>query len=440
MNFTRCFHCYVGKKGSGKTTSMIDDFCQILGKTEMQLVGNAPLIFPELTSYMADNYDWHGAMDTRITLLESRAHLRRFFHFWGQGWTIPVLNKEQWKAGLRPDWRIAYRWLPTPIDDHNPRLPVDEMTVAEIKAAVNEGTMEAKPTKELPPVAFFIDEIARIYPAREFLDFVPALEDYLDQQRKFGHEIIASTVRLEKIDKAVRDMVDEWHVCVNWGKKRKSLFRLPAVLTQAEFDTPPSKGVAPQHTTFRRLDLDGLCKVYDTSAGVGIEGGMEADKGTKPKGLNWYWAAAAAVVILILALNSIKIFRWGAQKVLGKTPTPAIAMAIPEPTAEPQSPEPLKITTAAADLMGLKRPEATDKEADKKKEPEKRLTGLIITPDRKNVVAYFSDGDQVTPTDPRWRKLLKRGNKPAGIETTEGIFWLKTDPTLANVSAPSGQF
>lgn len=418
MNFTRTFKCYVGKKGSGKTSSMMDDLCQVLANTNMQIVGNPPILFPGLGEYMTAKYERDESWLDRITLLTELDQLRRFWYYFGQGWTVPVVSVEQWKRRVRPDFRLAYRWLPT----ENPaaRLSIDEMSIQEIKAEVERGAMECSPVKKLPRVAYFLDELGVIYPAREHLDWVPGLTFYLDQQRKLCQELVCSTVRVEGIDKSVRDMVDEWYVMVNWGKKRKSFFRLPSVLTCAEFDQTPGRNVSPTHTTYRKLDVEGLCKTYDTAAGVGIEGGMEADKGTKPPGISWKWALLIGVGVLFLGFSSMKMIRGAVSWWKGK-PAPA-AKATNTVAVGPQ-PGAIPFASTVSGALGIPGPApGMVKPARTNVGTSRWLTGLVVW--KGQATAHFSDGSTIQPGDRGYKRLLKRNGHWAGVELEDGSFWL----------------
>lgn len=425
MEFKCEFKCYVGKKRSGKTSSMMDDFHQVLKETEMQCVGNMPIIYDGVCEYMRSKHGRDDDWTKRITRLETRDELRCFWHFWGQGWTLPVVTPEKWKLGHRVDWEVAYRWKPTS-DPNEVRRPLWRLTYGQIKEGLDEGKIEAIDTRLLPPVCYFLDEIGTIYRAREHLDWVPGLEDYLDQQAKLSQEIVATTIRIEKVDKAVRDMVDSWFVCVNWGKKKKSVLRLPAVLTQTEFDQVPAKGVTPVHTHFRKLDLEGLCKTYDSSEGVGVGGGRKADHGTRPKGLPFWTVGILAVLFIAFAFNGRKLLA-GAWDWI--TPSPSEYSGVKQPAAAtasvPQDSQVSGVVTALQAATGISptanvtsilhhpKPEAR---------PQKKLVGLQVGfgPPQ----AFFEDGSYLTPDSPEWRGLLKLNGRYRGLVTADGEFWL----------------
>lgn len=427
MNLTREFHCYVGKKGSGKTSSLMDDLCEIAAHTEMQIVGNPPIIYEGFAGYMRDKYGLDKSWHDRLTIGLTRDQLRHFWVYFGQGWQIPYVSPEMWKRGIRYSWEIAYRWLPT--DKQAVRLPLERYGVKELNEMVDSGEVEWKDTRELPAVCYVIDEIGAIYRAREHLDYVPGLEDYLDQQRKLSQEVIATTVKVEKVDKCVRDMVDNWHVCVNWGKKRKSIMRLPAVFTQTEFDQIPAKGINAVTTNYRKLDLQGLLKTYDTSEGVGIGGGRKSDVGAKPRGLSPYWLVVLAVAFVFLAFNARKAFAFVVNRVVPKTAdsVPKRVPSAPDKASVVQvGPNPQAATVAALTpnftAPGKPAGPAAALKPAAQRVP-KKLTGVVVF--NGWPTAYFSDGSVLDPGSKDWRGLLKRNGRYLGVITAdEGEMWV----------------
>jgi hypothetical protein len=317
MSFPCGLHFVTGKKGGGKTMLCSKLSWDILGMTDRHLVTNIPISWPGLQTYFEERWpDRVTGIRDRITQL-SIEEMRTFWLVRGAGWVIPNVTKEDWeKLGHRTDYRYAYRYAPS--DDPGKRVVLLGMSKRELDALVSDGEVERVGMGELPSVQYCIDEIHTVFGAREWQNTSHQMCYYLSQQRKLGDDLMAITQRPALVDKQLRELADDWLLIENYGRKQHSVFRLPAVCRWEKYDHLPGLGSRPMVTGSFRVDISGVGQTYDTSAGVGIEGGLSADKNSKPRG-TWHWAWLILVAILFVAAFALipRMFIGGARGLLG---------------------------------------------------------------------------------------------------------------------------
>lgn len=273
---------------------------RILGNTKRHVITNLPLCLAELRDYMKERWPT-VSIENRITIITDARVLKRFWLTQGNGWWIPDVSKPDWNLGLRLDFRKAYRWREMATTGYH-RDPIPDMTVQELRAAINAdpSQMEMIEFSELAPCQFIIDELQCIFPSRSFMQTSPGCLYWLAQQRHLGADFIGITQNIDLIDKEFRDLADDFLYITNWGRKQKSRFRLPKLMTWQKYDVKPGPGVTPMLTGMFKIDVEGIGKCYDTSAGVGIEGSLDADTKEKPPGIHWSWFFVIAIVGLYL--------------------------------------------------------------------------------------------------------------------------------------------
>lgn len=428
-------HFIIGKKGSGKSMLATKLAAKLLAETNRVIITNLPLNLPELRAYILERWpNFKDDMRERVTIITEAKILKRFWLTLGNDWWIPDVPKEQWNTGQRLDYREAYRWLPTTKSTKH-RKPIPDLYPNEIEQLCNEEPpqMERKLVSDLRPAQFIIDELQNLFPARGFMQTSHGALFWLSQQRHLAADFIGITQNADLIDKEFRDLADDWLYITNWGRKQKSWFRLPKVMTWAKYDQRPGPGISPMISGTFRMDIQGIGQCYDTSAGVGIEGGLSADTGEKTAGIHWSWFFVAVAIVLIGLFQTPKLLTKGISHLFNHRPalTPAIAQAVtnapamtnatsisPPPSGQaPAAPTPLRPN------LNVKAPPTTN------------LTGVTIW--NGIATAWLNDGTSVDSTDlRRWRGLIHTGKKIVGVRIDGQTLYLKSTP-IERPAAPS---
>lgn len=420
-------HFIIGKKGSGKSMLATKLAAKLLAETNRVIITNLPLNLPELRAYILERWpNFKDDMRERVTIITEARVLKRFWLTLGNDWWIPDVRKEEWNTGQRLDYREAFRWLPTTKSTKH-RKPIPDLHPNEIEQYCNEEPpqMERKLVSELRPAQFIIDELQNLFPARGFMQTSAGALFWLSQQRHLAADFIGITQNADLIDKEFRDLADDWLYITNWGRKQKSFFRLPKVMTWAKYDQRPGPGISPMISGTFRMDIQGIGQCYDTSAGVGIEGGLTADTTEKTAGIHWSWFFVVVAIVLVGLFQTPKLITKGITHLFGHGPAPVVTQAnaqavtntpattnttpvLPPPSIQPQpAPTPLRPNSNVKATNVL------------------TLTGLTIW--NGTATAWLSDGTSVDNTDfARWGKLLRSGKKIAGARIDGQDLYLKS--------------
>lgn len=391
-------HVFVGKKGSGKTMLMARSLWNVICYTDRIGVSNLPILWQgaqEFCEKKCPGIDlkqrfWH--LDNN-----DRDQVRYFFLHRGFGWIIPAVDKDEWKRGRRPDLRYAYRYLETE-GDISHRKSILWLKPHELERAVQDGELERISVAKLPKIQYAIDEIGTIFPSREFQDVLPIVGFYLDQQRKLADDIICTLPNFERVDKQFRDLCDDLAILNNWGRKQIGWFRLPKRVTWAKFEEKPGPGVKPLLRGTFQVDATGLGETYDTAAGVGVEGHLDADINAKPGGVHWGWF----ILILAVCIWGVTLLPGGLKSaflwLVGNTGVSQRA------SAEVQEAKPIRLGQVEDEKTKEDETEKLEKEL-----PSKKITGWVQRPGY--MLFYFDDKSLVYSTDEGFEGLLR---DPAG--------------------------
>lgn len=148
------------------------------------------------------------------------------------------------------------------------------------------------------PQLIITDEAWKVYNSRRWKDTAAVVEFYGRQHGKFGDDWYIVSHSYKDLDVMINRMTQEWHHCVNNGMRRYGMFRQPETFTYRITYEPPAKTafvVKTVETTLNKL----LVQTYDTSGGIAVGGGRDADISRQRKGFHWGYAAAAAVVFVV---------------------------------------------------------------------------------------------------------------------------------------------
>lgn len=388
-------HFILGKKGSGKSMIAVKLLIGVLIHTNRVIVTNLPVFPGELGDYIRSKYPWFDTttIKDRIVFITEARILKRFWLCVGNNWWIPDVSKEDWNAGRRLDYRKAYRWLTT-TDNVKHREPITDLSDTEIKSFLNCDPPEIDSilVSELPPVQFIIDEIQNIFAARSFLQTSPGALFFLSQQRHLGADFIAISQNIDLVDKEFRDLADDFLFLTNWGRKQKSFFRLPKVMTWSKYDMKPGPGIKPMLTGVMKVDVSGLGQCYDTSAGVGIEGGLNADTKEKTGGISWLWFILLAIIAGWLLLKIPGCTSRLTMRFLTGATSKSNIITSTKATNNPASTL-SKTNTAHLDHTVLQFP--TDRT---------NLAGITIYQGK--ATAWFKDGSRINSNDPTWHNII----------------------------------
>lgn len=404
---------------------MMQHVGHVLANSTRTVVTNLPFNWEGLEEVLNEQYSgrcpenggvWHGEyLRKRIWPCHDKGMLRRFWLQRGFGWTLIDIEDHQYDQDLLPDWSVVWRYTAKTFDGKE-RAPLYKMRRDRVLELEAMGEVECKPINEIPPCQFEIDEAGDIFPKLSKSKLGPGFPHYLSHKRKIGAPIGDDTVMAcqfaGQLDKELREQTNDWMFLVNWAARRKGIFHLPKKATWAKFPTLPQKGDQPMLTGFFAIDGKSWGRTYDTSAGVGIEGGFEADKGQKVGGISWMWIIVAFVALLFVikfaggGISSLSTWLLlggrGKAQVVQSGPTNPVLSQVIHPVQEV--------------VVEKKRGRDDDGEVEK----QLKFTGVASYQGVLHV--FFDDGSSGMSTDRRFGGVKRgMGNVIVGV-TWEGKF------------------
>jgi len=148
------------------------------------------------------------------------------------------------------------------------------------------------------PAYYLIDEAWKFFGSRSWQQTGDGVLFYASQHRKAGDDLIVCTQSTKQIDAALVRLTQQFLQCINRGKRRIGMWKQPEGIRYHLFAEPPTGGQqVPMLSNTQSVDIKGICQTYDTTAGVGLSGGMVGDIGRKVKGLP-FWTIILAVLVL----------------------------------------------------------------------------------------------------------------------------------------------
>lgn len=408
-------HMIIGGTGSGKSMFMSKATGFAIAMTERVVVGNLPVKWGSASVIMEKKYGWTGNLESRFSEVDDVTCLRKFWLHRGFGWVVPDIEKKEWDLGLTTDFTYAYRYNPLPAGEGVlPRECLCRQHRTQIYRMFQDGLLERELVAKLPAVQYCIDECGNVFPQLSKQLIGQSLVYYLSQKRKVGYQgddIVTSAQCPTMVDKTFRDLSNDWLFLTNWGQRRMGLFRGPKKSTWQLFSPMPrSEHDKPMCSGFFSIEGDeGWGGFYDTAAGVGIQGGLQADKNARPKGLHWSWAFVGLALLICLAWASPKVFRAGIAKVVGlrsqmtgeNDPKPGAGAPDPGGGLRQQlqnfMPGPVEAV-----------PVPPEPEAEKQERPVRTITGVIPSSDRKVLQIYWTDGDSTSSADKEFGGIERR--------------------------------
>jgi len=274
-------HFISGNPGGGKSFYAVRQILFELQHTDRVVVTNLALKLEALEEYLSKSEWWKGGHVLERVRLLKEEETKEFFRFRG-GAALPMVDNVSLGFAV-PDFSgIAARG-----------------------------------------VLYVIDELHVHFGAREWFKTGQAVIWYQTQHRKLGDDVILISQHPDQVDKAFRRLAQDWTYLRNLGQEKTLGFTAKNWLRRTTYLRPKGLGdnQAAQETGLIRLDVSGLCQLYDTNAGVGILGRVDARKESKARGLPWWTAPlfALGVVFLIwLGINGVFAgFKFGMKKAVG---------------------------------------------------------------------------------------------------------------------------
>lgn len=186
-------------------------------------------------------------------------------------------------------------------------------------------------------VAYFIDEIHVHFNSRKWTTVADVALWYASQHAKLGDDVWCVTQSVSNVVKQFRDLAQEFRYVRNLRKEKFGGFKVGNNFVERvhlEMQTPGTEREAMEQNKYE-LDAAGIAACYDTSAGVGVAGGGEADKGKDAKGfplwLVWVGLAAAIVLMWFAAAYLPRMLSGGLKKAAGLDELPRVAHRIASP-------------------------------------------------------------------------------------------------------------
>jgi len=358
-------HFLSGKPGGGKSYFALKLLVDELRNGRRAISTNLPLVLPELANYLHERYDDTFDMLNRIR----------------------VLTQEE----------TAQFWL-------HPCKGVDLTDTVTIRVREKLVTQVDYSKRPAEGTLFMIDEIHLYFNARSWQSTGEDCTFYISQHRKLGDDVIAITQHVGNVDKQFRSMTQDYTYLRNMMKEKIGIFRSVPVIMRSTFAQPATgaPGEKAMETGVFRLDVTGLCKCYDTAAGVGIVSRSGGDTKERKKGLAVGWLIMG---VLLVAIGLAMVPR-------------LIAYSVGKSTTAPKQKH--NETTNSAEVVtqrNILREQNTNKAAsslvketddDSDNGPELSVVGSAMLRGRWTV--WLSDGSRLTQgDDPSFTSLNRSG-------------------------------
>lgn len=260
-----------GKPRAGKSWRATKYLFAELTQGKRHIVTNLPLKLDVLQETVFDRGFNVHVLD-RITVLDETNTLE-FYRHRGRGLVLPL--------------RV------------NDRGEQDEIVPLDVSALDPESPNFAGPY-HAQGVLYLIDEIHTFFNAHKWKKVSTAALWYSSQHGKLGDDVWCITQSISNVVKQFRDLAQAFHYMRNRAKEKKGMFTMGTGIEEIVFLHPVEPGSMdePVEGPFAHK-LDEIANCYDTSAGVGVAGHAQADKGRNRKGVSIRWVYAAAAVVIV---------------------------------------------------------------------------------------------------------------------------------------------
>lgn len=261
-----------GKPGAGKSYMALKWIVDELINGSRVVVTNLPINIPELGAYLHEKTE-------KIVDLSER---------------LRIIGDDEVYEFYRYRGRINGEWYCSPPSDSKGRIDYSEYMCFKGSS-----------------ILYVLDEVHLYFNSRDWQKTGRSCIWYLSQHRHLGDDVVAVTQFVPNVDKQFRSIAQDYTYARNRGKEKLfGFFAGPKrCFWSTYFEPYTGQQVASEFGTYK-IDVTGLAKCYDTSAGAGLPGSIAADKHQTIKGIPWW----VIIIVVVGALAGL----FFAPDVLGK--------------------------------------------------------------------------------------------------------------------------
>ncbi len=349
----------VGKPGGGKSYYGVKQVVEELARGNRYIVSNIEFNLPEVRAWCHENIEAEVDLTDRFRILDEN--------------------------------ETAQFWLYEPGRDFTKRKDIKQGT-----RIINVPDFEDRAKRGC---LYVIDEVHTFFGAREWQGTGTDCTYFLSQHRKLRCDIILITQHPDQVDKALRRLAQDYVHMRNLSREPIFGFRVGSVFRWSRSLNSPTGG-NPRvfESGFLKLDCEGLGKLYDTMAGVGIQGRVEAT--VEKKGRSLWWLLLPVTAVVLLVLFGPHLLMKGTQIGIRKAMTKMFGAAATNPGAGVQvhpvvrESVPSKPISAAPGIAAMKR----------RSYAGVNMTGFCLMPDGSYRIV-FADGTTISTRDRRVERL-----------------------------------
>jgi len=353
-----------GVPGGGKSMLAVRLITEELRTGSRDICTNLPLHIGRLCEFMVENYGKSFSAATRIRILKD-SEVSDFY---------------------------KHRGIGVEVSERNP-ITINHETVAHLNYSPI--------ARDRGGVLYLLDEAHIFFNARNWADIAKDCLFYVSQHRHLNDDVYLITQRLKNVDAQFRDITQEYIQMTNRRMQKWGPWQAPGGFVAKIYPKPPTNapGETPMETWKFNLDARGLGSCYDTSAGVGLEGGIMADTKRKRKGLPFWTMPIAACLVLGLVGCGIHYGVQGAKAVVSNTLAGTSRVA----TNTVFKPKPLLTVQPPTDRPTVERVPSARDAIPLSPMPEKpTVTGYVVSTSQGVPMAYLTLSDGSTLKKGEW--------------------------------------
>lgn len=156
-------------------------------------------------------------------------------------------------------------------------------------------------------VDFTMDEFHFLFDSEAGGDRVKYAFNYMSQHAKLNDNVNVITQCIERVKKKMyQGICQNFIYCRNFKHEKFRGFNRGSAIQELQFINLPTNPENDQPFEKRSYEMQkALADCYDTSAGIGMRGGLPADKDFKPKGIRLRNALVVAAIVAVLGLWAV---------------------------------------------------------------------------------------------------------------------------------------
>lgn len=283
----------VGKPGGGKSYYGVKQMVDELFASDRFIVTNIDLNLPEIRQFIHEEqspkFDFETVgegLDLVLGPLDINLNER-----------VRVLNDDE----------SSQFWLYEPGRDF-----VQRKTVKQGKRTFEVPDFEDRAKRGC---LYIIDEVHTFFGAREWQQTGPDCTFFLSQHRKLRCDIVFITQHPDQVDKALRRLAQDYVQMRNLSREPVMGFRIGSIFRWSRSLNSPTGG-NPRvfESGFLKLDASRYGKMYDTMAGVGIQGRVAPN--VEAKGRSPWWLLLPVLLVLYLVFFGPRLVAGMGRKVV----------------------------------------------------------------------------------------------------------------------------